>query len=237
MPHLYRLSLTFLFLSLSVIPLHGQTFTASPTFHELIYDQDQFVFYAYSTLTNLTATDLNMGWRKSFPRPYPADWDNTVEVPDTFYTQREMSGTFLLEANPVIPEKLICQFYPNNTLAAADVIIRVFNLADTTEYVDVEWSARTTPSTTSVEPDLIAKPLRFMPNPSREATWLEVPLTHIGGQLIIRDIQGKSVIQASLVQAGPMQLSTRDWPAGLYWVWLADANGAHRQFGKLSVIK
>lgn len=237
MSRTYRLLLSILFLSLPFPLVKGQTFTATPPFHELIYEQDQFVFYAYSTLTNLTGADLNMGWRKSFPRPYPSAWENTVEVPDTFYTQGEVSGTFVLESAPVIPEKVICQFYPNHTIATASVIIRVFNLADTTEFVDVEWVAKTTATTTSLSPRVTGKALDILPNPARDEAWLDMPQAYVGGQFEVLDSRGKHFLRIAITRPGQMQVATREWPAGVYWILATDAHGNPRQTGKLVVVK
>ncbi len=225
MIHLCRFCLIPCCFALTFLSLEAQTFTVSDTLHELVFEQDQFVVYSYSSLDNLTNSDLNMGWKKTFPRPFPASWDNTIEVPDTFYTAGETSGTFILEANPTVPEKVVCQFYPNNTLATANVVVRIFNLADTTEYVDIEWSAKSIPGTTSLNPSLQVSRLLLYPNPAQDGCVVEVPADMNSATAKVVDAQGRMLLSIPNLRPGPNRISTADLTEGLYWILLENSKG------------
>lgn len=237
MIHLYRFCLISLCIPLSFLSLQAQTFTVSDTLHEMVFEQDQFVVYSYSTLDNLTDTDLNMGWKKTFPRPFPTSWDNTIEVPDTFYTAGETSGTFILEADPAIPEKVVCQFYPNNTLATANVIVRIFNLADTTEYIDIEWSAKSIPGTTSLDPSVQASRLLLYPNPTQDGCMVEVPASMNHATAKVVDAQGRMLLSIPNLSPGPNRISTTELTAGLYWILLENSEGQQTAGTPLHIVR
>lgn len=237
MIHLCRFCLISFCITLSFLSLEAQTFTVSDTLHELVFEQDQFVVYSYSTLDNLTDTDLNMGWKKAFPRPFPGSWDNTIEVPDTFYTAGETSGTFILEANPAIPEKVVCQFYPNNTLATANVIVRIFNLADTTEYVDIEWSAKSIPGTTNLDPSVQASGLLLYPNPTQDECVVQVPAGISPATAKVVDAKGRILLSIPNLSPGPNRISTTDLVEGLYWVFLQGSKGQQKAGTPLQIVR